>query len=86
MQNMQYIGGANLENVILWPFDVCILPISAVMKTLAATIKIESGALLAQIRKKLNIPKKTGLTVCVMMKASKEAPLLSRSAEILRTL
>lgn len=86
MQNMQYIGGANLENVNLWPFDVCILPISAVMKTLAATIKIESGALLAQIRKKMNIPKTTGLTVCVMMKASKEAPLLSRSAEILRTL
>ena len=86
MQNMQYIGGANLENVNLWPFDVCILPISAVMKTLAATIKIESGALLAQIRKKMNIPKTTGLTDCVMMKASKEAPLLSRSAEILRTL
>ena len=57
MENMQYIGGANIENVILWPFDVCILPISAVMKTLAATIKIESGALLAHIRKELNIPK-----------------------------
>ena len=70
---MQYIGGANLENVNLWPFDVCILPISAVMKTLAATIKIESGALLAQIRK-MNIPKKTGSTVCVLMKASKRSP------------
>ena len=34
MENMQYIGGANLENVILSPFDVCILPSSAVMKTL----------------------------------------------------
>jgi hypothetical protein len=54
---MQYIGGANLGNVNLWQFDVCILRISAVMKTLAATINIESGALLAHIRKKLNIPK-----------------------------
>ena len=34
MENMEYIGGANLENVILSPFDVCILPSSAVMKTL----------------------------------------------------
>ena len=31
---MQYIGGANLENVILSPFEVSILPSSAVMKTL----------------------------------------------------
>ena len=34
MEIMLYIGGANLENVILSPFDVCILPSSAVMKTL----------------------------------------------------
>ena len=52
---MQYIGGANLENVILSPFEVCILPSSAVMETLklqenarcSAAIEIDSGALLA---------------------------------------